>query len=61
MLRYFSLAKLLAQLPHVNTGLLVVVVVILLDLKDGRALLVSGTQSAQSQCSWPSRSVAGPA
>jgi len=59
MFRYFSLAKLRAQLAHVNTGLLPpLVAVILVDLKaaaGAAVLLVSGggggRQNVQSQVS----------
>jgi len=60
MLRYFSLAKLRAQLLQVKTGLLDVVVVDVVfdDLKVVKVLATSGTQNVQSQLSWLSRSAA---
>jgi len=61
MLRYFSLAKLRAQLPHVNTGLLetaLVDAVVFGGLKVVRVLMMSGTQNVQSQLSFVSLSAA---
>jgi len=60
MLRYFSLAKLRAQLLQVKTGLLdvVVVVVVFAGLKPVRLLVSSGAQNVQSQLSLLSRSAA---